>query len=138
MRNEPWIHTRSSYEISTSSVPWIRCECLRSNFIHSKIFSLIKYREVLVEIFTAHYKCRNADLNLTLVTGTTNRFIFQIIDSLIESWPAWTVTETLSITGQKISKCFRNGSDRLRKGQSVTELHLGFPSRYVVGPGSPL
>ena len=29
---------------------------------------------------------RNADLNLTLVTGTTNGFIFQIINSLIESW----------------------------------------------------
>ena len=27
----------------------------------------------------------NADLNLTLVAGTTNGFIFQIINSLIES-----------------------------------------------------
>ena len=35
---------------------------------HSKIFNLTKYREVLVEIFTARYACRNADLNLTLVT----------------------------------------------------------------------
>ena len=24
------------------------------------------------EMFTAHYACRNADLNLTLVSGTTN------------------------------------------------------------------
>ena len=38
------------------------------------------------KIFTAHYACRNADLNLTLVTGTTNGFDFQIINSLIESW----------------------------------------------------
>ena len=38
------------------------------------------------KIFTAHYACRNAALNLTPVTGTTNRFIFQIINSLIESW----------------------------------------------------
>ena len=39
------------------------------------------------KIFTAQYACRNADLNLTLVTarGTTNGFIFQIINSLIES-----------------------------------------------------
>ena len=29
---------------------------------------------------------RNAALNLTPVTGTTNEFIFQIIKSLIESW----------------------------------------------------
>ena len=38
------------------------------------------------KIFTAHYACRNAALNLTPVTGTTNGFIFQIINSLIESW----------------------------------------------------
>ena len=37
------------------------------------------------KIFTAHYACRNADLNLTLDTGTINGFIFQIINSLIES-----------------------------------------------------
>ena len=28
------------------------------------------------KIFTAHYACRNAALNLTPVTGTTNGFIF--------------------------------------------------------------
>ena len=38
------------------------------------------------KIFTAHYACRNAALNFTPVTGTTNGFIFQIINSLIESW----------------------------------------------------
>ena len=38
------------------------------------------------KIFTAHYACRNDALNLTPVTGTTNEFIFQIINSLIESW----------------------------------------------------
>ena len=37
------------------------------------------------KIFTFHYACRNAALNLTLITGTTNGFIFQIINSLIES-----------------------------------------------------
>ena len=38
------------------------------------------------KIFTTHYVCRNANLNLILVSGTTNGFIFQIINSLIESW----------------------------------------------------
>ena len=38
------------------------------------------------KIFTAHDASRNAALNLTPVTGTTNGFIFQIINSLIESW----------------------------------------------------
>ena len=33
------------------------------------------------KIFT-HNACRNADLNLTLVTGGTNGFIFQLISSL--------------------------------------------------------
>ena len=37
------------------------------------------------KIFTVCYACRNADLNLTLVTDMTNGLIFQIINSLIES-----------------------------------------------------
>ena len=37
------------------------------------------------KIPTAHCACWNADLNLTLVTGRTKGFIFQIINSLIES-----------------------------------------------------
>ena len=31
---------------------------------------------------SAHYACRNAALNLTPVAGTTNGFIFQIINSI--------------------------------------------------------
>ena len=38
------------------------------------------------KIFTAHYACTNAALNLTSATGTSNGFIFQIITSLLESW----------------------------------------------------
>ena len=39
-----------------------------------------------LKIFTAHNAYRNADLNLTPVTGTTDGFIIQIINSLIESF----------------------------------------------------
>ena len=46
-------------------------------------FNLIEYREV--NNFTTHYASNNADLNLILVAATTNRFIFQIINSLTES-----------------------------------------------------
>ena len=60
--------------------------CLPRNLIHSKIYNPTKYREVPLQYFTAHYACRNADLNLKLVGGTTDGFIFQIITSLIESW----------------------------------------------------
>ena len=38
------------------------------------------------KLFTAHYACSNFDLNLTLVTGTSNGFIFQRINSLTETW----------------------------------------------------
>ena len=55
---------------------WIWCKTLRSIFFHSKIFNLTKYKDALVEKFTSHYACRNANLNLTLVTGTTNGFLF--------------------------------------------------------------
>ena len=38
------------------------------------------------KIFTTHYACRNADSNLTPVTGTTNGFIFsnnQFINTIV-------------------------------------------------------
>ena len=56
--------------------PFIWCKSLRSNSLDSKIFNLTKYRDVVVEKFTSHYAYRNANLNLTLVTGTTNGFLF--------------------------------------------------------------
>ena len=46
----------------------------------------VNVRESSCKIFTAQYACRNADLDLIQVVGTTNAFIFQIINSLIESW----------------------------------------------------
>ena len=66
---------------------WIWCKCLLRNLIHSKIFNLTKYREVLVK-----YSLLITHADLTPVTGTTNGFIFQIINLLIESWGyAWPV-----------------------------------------------
>ena len=40
------------------------------------------------KLFTAHFARSNSHLNLTQVTGTTNGFIFQIINSLTECWGA--------------------------------------------------
>ena len=92
MRNEPWIHTRFSYEISTSSVSLNLMQFLLRILIHSMIFNLTRYRQVLVNYSLLIYACSNSDLNLTLVTGTTNGFIFQITNSLTESWGyAWPV-----------------------------------------------
>ena len=49
--------------------------------------------------FTAHYSCRNADLNLILVLAMTNGFIFHTINSLWKlvgyAWPCLSVIGTL-------------------------------------------
>ena len=47
------------------------------------VFNLIEYREV--NNFTAHYAYKNADVNLILAAAMTNRFMFQITNSLTES-----------------------------------------------------
>ena len=39
-----------------------------------KDFQFDQIQRSFRKIFTAHYACRNADLNLTLVKGTTNGF----------------------------------------------------------------
>ena len=52
----------------------------------SKDFQSDQIQRSSRKIFTAYYTCINAALNLTPVKGTTNGFIFQIINSLIESW----------------------------------------------------
>ena len=57
------------------------------------------------KIFTAHYTCRNAALNLTPVTGTTNGFIFQIINLLIESCGVRLTCLDCNKFLEKIPKC---------------------------------
>ena len=57
------------------------------------------------KIFTAHYTCRNAALNLTPVTETTDGFIFQIINSLIESCGVRLTCLDCNKFGGKIPKC---------------------------------
>ena len=67
--------------------PWIWCKCLlQKNFNSFKDFQSDQIQTRSGKLFTAYYACSNSDLNLTLVTGTTNEFIFQIIKSLTESW----------------------------------------------------
>ena len=56
------------------------------NFNSFKDFQSDQIQSSSRKLFIAHYACSNSDLNLTLVTGTTNGFIFQIINSLLESW----------------------------------------------------
>ena len=76
------------------------------NFNSFKDFQSDQIQTSSRKLFTAHYACSNSDLNLTLVTGTTNGFIFQMINSLIESWgggggyacPVLTVTNRLQFS----------------------------------------
>ena len=56
------------------------------NFNSFKDFQSDQIQTSSRKLFTAHYACSNSDLNLTLIMGTTNEFIFEIINSLIESW----------------------------------------------------
>ena len=69
-------------------------KCLLRNLIHSEIFNLTKYREVLVKdsLLIMH---AGMLLWIWQVMGISNGFIFQIINSLVESWgyawPALTV-----------------------------------------------
>ena len=68
--------------------PLIWCKCLRSNFIISKVFSMTKHREVLVEIFTAHYVCRNADLNWRWLREHFYTEWCYLRKVLLEFWPS--------------------------------------------------
>ena len=56
------------------------------SFKSFKDFQAYQLQTSSCKLFTAHYACSNSDLNFTPVPGMTNRFIFQIINSLIESW----------------------------------------------------
>ena len=71
------------------------------------------------KIFTAHYACRRIiDLNLTLVTGTTNGFIFQIINSLIESWE-YALPALIVSFGEDCDHC---SQVMIRSAQSATRI----------------
>ena len=66
--------------------------------------------------FTTHYACRSAVLNLTLVTGTTNGFFFQIIgNSLIESFGVRLTCLDCKIT----VSCAVKGSKGWRSGEKA-------------------
>ena len=67
---------RFSYDISNSSVSLNLMQISSKNVSSFKDFQSDQIQTSSRKLFTAHYA----------VTGTTNGFIFQIINSLIESW----------------------------------------------------
>ena len=81
---EPWIHTQGSYKISSTSFSLNLTLMSWKQFYSFKDFQSDQIQRSSRKIFTTHYACRNAYLNLT--PGKTNGFIFQIINSLIEFW----------------------------------------------------
>ena len=68
------------YKISTSSVSLNLMLMSSKKFNPFKDFQYDQIQKSSRKIFSARYECRNADLNLTPVTGTTNWFIFQRIN----------------------------------------------------------
>ena len=77
---------QGSYEISASSV-FVNLMQMSSKKLNPfKDFQSDQTQRSSRKIVTAHCACRNAALNLTPVMETTNRFIFQIINSVTESW----------------------------------------------------
>ena len=95
------------------------------NFNSFKDFQSDQMQTSSRKLFTAH---SNFDLNLTLVTGTTNGFIFQIIgNSLIESCGV-----RLACLDSKITvSCALKGSKGWRSGESarLPPMWPGFKSR---------
>ena len=69
--------------------------------------------------FTAHYACRNADLNLILVLAMTNGFImsYNIIDSL------WNLVEYISPRLSVIAGCKESQFYSLPFGQAVASMY---------------
>ena len=75
MRNEPWIHGGQFWWIDEEVFEGILSIQRFSIWPNTEIFSYNK-------IFIAHYACKKCRFEF----GTTKGFIFQIINSLIESW----------------------------------------------------
>ena len=98
------------------------------NFNSFKDFQSDQIQTSSRKLFTARYACSNSDLNLTLVTGTTNGFIFQIIgNSVIESCGV-----RLACLDSKITvSCALKGSKGWRSGESarLPPMWPGFKSR---------
>ena len=73
-------------------------KCLGRKFIHSKIFSLTKYRDIVIKIiFTTHYACRNAHLKLTLVTGIIKGFINASNNQFVNRILRWYALPALTV-----------------------------------------
>ena len=137
MHNEPWIHTPDSYQISNGSVSlnWYKM---------SQVFQSDQIQRSSRKIFAAPYACSHADLNLTLVMGMTNWFIFQVINLLMETWgyawPALTV-KGCSCSRQKwIQRAiFFHPSENFKETPNIARLRkLSFsllPSTWDVSPG---
>ena len=81
MRNQQRIHMQEVMRF-LSSFSFLKCLSIERL---TRFFNLTKIFKSYSQTFITHYACRNADLKLTLDTGTTNGFITQIINSLIES-----------------------------------------------------
>ena len=101
---KPLLSSQVALSLSRTQTSWILqyfflfLKCLGRKFIHSKIFSLTKYRDIVIKIiFTTHYACRNAHLKLTLVTGIIKGFINASNNQFVNRILRWYALPALTV-----------------------------------------
>ena len=68
-----------------AQLSWKRCKCLQSSLFQSKIYQHDQIQRRYRTIFTTHYACRNADVNLICLQQRLTDSFCQTIDSLMAS-----------------------------------------------------
>ena len=68
-----------------AQLSWKRCKCLQSSLFQSKIYQHDQIQRRYRTIFTTHYACRNADVNLICLQQRLTDSFFQTSDSLMKS-----------------------------------------------------
>ena len=93
-----WTSKQDTNKLNFTIYFFLFLKCLGRKFIHSKIFSLTKYRDIVIKIiFTTHYACRNAHLKLTLVTGIIKGFINASNNQFVNRILRWYTLPALTV-----------------------------------------
>ena len=93
-----WASKQDTNKLNFTIYFFLFLKCLGRKFIHSKIFSLTKYRDIVIKIiFTTHYACRNAHLKLTLVTGIIKGFINASNNQFVNRILRWYALPALTV-----------------------------------------
>ena len=107
----------SLYSVIFGNIEWTKIEK------NDELVEILFHNYLVCE-FTAHYVCRNAEMNMKSTTPT-NRFNFQVINSLMElSW--WVCLPWLDLNDPPLSPKLMSFSqivDHQSTGTGCKELH---------------